>query len=151
VSSNKIIARESAFQFLYHLQLPIFETIKKELLSSEDDELLEQTFDDLESSLPGKLDKEAKHFAISLIKGVLKDYYSLSQTIDKYLENWKLDRLPKVDLTILLLACFELTQVQETPPKVVISEANNMAKKFSAKESNSFINAVLDKILKNEK
>lgn len=151
MSSNKSIARESAFQFLFHLQLPIFDTIKKDLLSSEDDELLEQTFEDLEFSLPEKLEKESKHFAITLIKGVLKNYYSLSQIIDKYLENWKLDRLSKVDLTILLVACFELTQVSETPPKVVISEANNMAKKFSAKESNSFINAVLDKILKNEK
>lgn len=151
VSNNRSIGRECAFQFLFHLQLPIFESIKKELLSQEDDRLLEQTYEELLKAVPEKPEGEPRNFAISLIKGVLDHYYSLKQIIEENLENWKLDRLPKVDLTILLLSIYEMNYFKQTPYKVVINEAIELAKKFGNEDSTNFINGVLDNVHKNAK
>jgi N utilization substance protein B len=54
----------------------------------------------------------------------------------------------KVDLTLLLLACFELNHFGNTPEKVVINEAINIAKKFGTNNSSSFVNGVLNKLFK---
>jgi N utilization substance protein B len=151
VTKERSVAREFAFQFLFHLQLPIFEQIKKELLSSDDDHLLDKTYEELKQSIPNSPKTAHENFSIGLIKGTLKNYYSLSQMIDKYAENWKLERLPKVDLTILLLSTYELLNCEEkTPPEVVINEAIELAKKFGTKDSKSFVNALLDNVYKNE-
>lgn len=149
VSNNRSIGRECAFQFLFHLQLPIFEQVKKELLSQEDDTLLEKTYEELLIAIPNKPTGEPKNFAITLIKGVLEYYYSLYQLIENNLENWKIERLSKVDLTVLLLSSYELVYYKQTPFKVVINEAIELSKKFGTQDSNSFINGVLDKIKDN--
>ena len=52
----------------------------------------------------------------------------------------------KVDLTLLLIACFEIQHIDYTPNKVVINEAINIAKKFGTNKSSSFINGVLNKL-----
>lgn len=145
---NRTHSREYAFQFLFHFQLPIFDSVKKEILSQEDDLMLEQTFKELEKSIPIQAQGDAKNFSITLIKEVMKNYYSLFKLIDDSLENWKIERISKVDLTILLMAACELKHLKETPFKVVINEAIELAKKFSTEESGPFINGILDKISK---
>jgi transcription antitermination protein NusB len=148
-SNDRSMAREFAFQFLFHLQLPIFDSVKKELLSQEDDQLLEKTYEELQMAIPCRPEGEPRNFAITLLKGVLENYYSLNSLIEDNLEHWKIERLSKVDLTILLLSIYELTIFKETPHKVVMNEAIELGKKFSTVDSNSFINGVLDKIHQN--
>lgn len=59
---------------------------------------------------------------------------------------WKLNRMGKVDLTILRLAVFEMRFDDDTPVKVAINEAVEMAKKFGGDDSPAFINGVLAKL-----
>ncbi len=144
-------AREYALQFLFHLQLPIFEDTLKELISCEDDSKLELTFNDLKEALSFDLDAANLNFSLSLIKGVLKNYNDLNSKLEKYSSNWKLNRLSKVIHTTLLLAIYELIYFNDTPPKVVLDEAIELGKKFSTDESKNFINGILDQIIKDEK
>ena len=69
----------------------------------------------------------------------------------KNLVRWKIDRISKVDLSILRLAIFEILHMNEIPASVSINEAVELAKKYSSKESASFINGLLGKVLKPEK
>jgi N utilization substance protein B len=73
------------------------------------------------------------------------------EAIDKWIERlapqWPPRRQPAVDRNLLRLAIWELTN-SDTPPKVVIDEAIELAKEFSTEQSPSFINGVLDAVLK---
>jgi transcription antitermination protein NusB len=69
------------------------------------------------------------------------------QAIAKLSKDWPLDRLGKVDLSILRLAIYELT-AGETPPSVVINEAVELAKKYSSQEAAKFINGILGAYLR---
>ncbi len=60
---------------------------------------------------------------------------------------WSIDKLNKIDLAILWLAIYELEN-KDTPPKVVIDEAVELAKEFGSESSSSFINGVLGTIYK---
>lgn len=61
---------------------------------------------------------------------------------------WKMSRLSFVDKSILRLAVYQLKFCNDIPPKVVINEAIELAKKFSTANSGAFVNGVLDAILK---
>lgn len=63
-------------------------------------------------------------------------------------KSYSFERIPHVERNILRLAAFELMNDKEIPPKVVISEAIRLARKFATPESSSFINAVLDAMYK---
>ncbi len=61
---------------------------------------------------------------------------------------WQFSRLSPVDKSILRLAVYQLTSCPEIPPKVVINEAIELAKKYSTEKSGPFVNGVLDAVLK---
>lgn len=61
---------------------------------------------------------------------------------------WKLSRLSHVDRAILRLSVYQLKYCEDIPPKVVINEAIEMAKKYSTEQSPRFVNGVLDAVLK---
>ena len=61
---------------------------------------------------------------------------------------WQLARLSMVDKSILRLSVYQLKFCDDIPPKVVINEAIELAKKFSTEQSPSFVNGVLDAVLK---
>ena len=67
--------------------------------------------------------------------------------IQKAAPAWPIDKLNRIDLAILRLAVFELTR-SDTPPKVVIDEAVELAKEFGSEASASFVNGVLGTIYK---
>jgi N utilization substance protein B len=75
----------------------------------------------------------------------------MSEELDKKISDsapaWPLEKLNKIDLSILRLATFELTHT-DTPPKVIIDEAVELAKEFGGDSSPSFVNGVLGNILK---
>lgn len=95
-----------------------------------------------------KVEESEKEFFEQLIQGVQKHRQELDGAIEGVAENWKLSRMARVDRLVLELACFELMKMPETPPKVVIDEAVEIARKFSSSESASFVNGLLDRLAK---
>ena len=81
---------------------------------------------------------------------VLSKIHMLDKKIGNAAPTWPIDKLNKIDLAILRLAVFELSN-KSTPPKVVIDEAVELAKEFGSEASPSFINGVLGTIFKQGK
>jgi N utilization substance protein B len=86
-------------------------------------------------------------FANRLFEGAAKEAAELDALISKHAENWRLERIAAIDRAILRLAIHELRQ-PETPPKVVLNEAIELAKKFSGADAAPFINGILDAVRK---
>ncbi len=82
-----------------------------------------------------------------LVKQILKKKRGIDAKIQKAAPEWPLNNLNKIDLAILRLAVYELEKA-ETPPKVVIDEAVELAKEYGGESSSSFINGVLGTIYK---
>jgi transcription antitermination protein NusB len=90
---------------------------------------------------------KTRTFANQLFEGTAKDVTALDETIGKHCENWRFERLAAIDRAILRLAIYEMSSAV-TPPKVVLNEAVELAKKFSSEDSGAFVNGVLDSIHK---
>ena len=86
-------------------------------------------------------------FANQLFEGAAKEVASLDDVIAKHAENWRLERLAAIDRAILRLAIHEL-RATDTPPKVVLNEAVEIAKKFSSDGAGAFVNGILDSFRK---
>jgi len=90
---------------------------------------------------------QTRAFANQLFEGAAKKVKALDEIISKHCENWRFERLAAIDRAILRLAIHELN-VADTPAKVVLNEAVELAKKFSSEESSAFVNGVLDAVLR---
>jgi transcription antitermination protein NusB len=88
-----------------------------------------------------------RKFANQLFEGAIAEAEPSDKLVQKLSQNWKLERLAAVDRSILRLAIYEL-RFGTAPPKVVIDEALELAKKFSSADSASFLNGVLDAAFK---
>lgn len=84
-----------------------------------------------------------RDFANRLFEGTARDIAALDEMIVKHADNWRFERLAAIDRAILRLAIYELRNT-DTPPKVVLNEAIELAKKFSSEDSGSFVNGILD-------
>ena len=93
-----------------------------------------------------KADLEVRGFAEDLVKGVLQSKDLLDNIIRESAHHWKLERMAAVDRNVLRFAVFELVKGDDPPPRVVIDEAIEVAKKFGSEASGSFINGILDDI-----
>ena len=87
-------------------------------------------------------------FARKLTQVVRDNLDAIDTTLRKHIQNWDIDRLALVDKNILRLGAAEILFFPETPIKVAIDEAIELAKKFSTDKSPAFVNGVLDAILK---
>ncbi|MDO5039891.1 transcription antitermination factor NusB [Clostridium sp.] len=85
-----------------------------------------------------------------VLKGVEENREEIDELIKSNLQKWKIDRISKVNLSILRLAIYEMNYVSDVPEKVAINEALEITKKYSDEKSVSFVNGVLDKIYKNK-
>lgn len=90
---------------------------------------------------------KTRTFANQLFEGAAKEVSALDEIIGKHCENWRFERLAAIDRAILRLAIHELGSA-DTPPKVVLNEAVELAKKFSSEESGAFVNGILDSVHK---
>ncbi len=88
-----------------------------------------------------------RKFANQLFEGSVTQAHASDVLVEKLSENWRLDRLAVVDRNILRLAVYEL-RFGTAPPKVVIDEALELAKKFSSADAPGFLNGVLDAVYK---
>jgi len=93
---------------------------------------------------------KTRAFANKLFEGAAQEATALDATIVKHADNWRFERLAAIDRAILRLAIHELNG-KDTPAKVVLNEAVELAKKFSSEESGAFVNGVLDAVHKSLK
>jgi N utilization substance protein B len=94
---------------------------------------------------------ENRPFFEQLTRGVAENLPQIDQKLESVLENWRFDRIEKVDLAVLRVAIFELLfwKGDDKPDApVVINEAIELSKRFGGSESSSFINGILDALRK---
>lgn len=126
------LARESAFKIVY-----------KSLF-------LENNYDCEEILDEDKIDGEDREFAIALVNEYKNNKQVILQKIEGKSKGFALDRMFKIDLAILGVALAELLYYKQTPYKIVVNEAVEMAKKYSTEKSYSFINGILKSIIEDE-
>ena len=90
---------------------------------------------------------DVKNYAIRIAESFQQNHEEIDAMIQKYSTGWDFDRLVKMDKDILRIAISEMLYIKETPMKVVVDEALELAKKYSTDDSASFINGVLAKII----
>ena len=89
-----------------------------------------------------------KEFADSIVDGVIENVDLIDDKIRLSASNWSIDRMAVVDRNILRMAVFELFYIKDIPVKVTINEAIEIAKRFGEEESGSFVNGILDRIVR---
>ena len=90
-------------------------------------------------------------FLRSIIRGTLRYLPQIDEIVEKLSRGWKLERIAKVDLSILRLSIFELLiglKGEEITDAIIINEAVVLAKKFSSKDSGKFVNGILATLIK---
>ena len=85
-------------------------------------------------------------YARDLVLGVDAHHEEIDAMIRKYSEHWALERMPVIDRTLLRLGAFELCWMPDVPTAAVISEAVELAKQYSTKDSGRFVNGLLSRI-----
>lgn len=125
--------REIAFQAIYQVDVG----------KNDVEAALAERFNDIVK------DEKDKTFCRGLVVGTMEKLPEIDELIEKYAIDWKVERMLSVDRNILRLAVYEMQYSSDTPPRVALNEALEMAKIFGSLESPKFINGILDKIIKN--
>ena len=89
---------------------------------------------------------ELAEFAVALISGVRRHRDQLDELLAQTAEHWSLERMAATDRNVLRLGAFEILYF-ETPQRVAINEAVELAKRFGSKQSAQFVNGILDRLL----
>ncbi len=89
---------------------------------------------------------EPDAYAVKLFTGIDEHRDEIDALIRKYSEHWALERMPVIDRALIRIGTYELAWVPETPTAVVITEAVELAKAYSTKDSGRFVNALLARI-----
>lgn len=91
---------------------------------------------------------ELRPFALELVEGTTAHLEAIDTVLQDTSKNWKLHRMPVVDLSILRCAAYEILYLDDIDPATSINEAVEIAKSYSTPDSPKFINGVLDNIRK---
>ena len=128
--------RELTFRLIYSLEIQKVEDLEEQI------ELYIQC-NDIE-------DDDAKEYIKDAILGIKENNIEIQGLIEKNLKaDWKIDRISKIDLSLLKLAIYEI-KYKEIPYKVVINEAVELAKKYGEDNSKNFVNGILASIVKKQ-
>lgn len=127
------IAREICFKLIFEY---MFLKEQKDILESEI-VLNEKGFDSNDID-----------YITKVYNGVIENFDSLKEKIATLSKRFSLERIYKVDLSILLIALYELNNLNNTPSAVVIDEAVRIAKVYSTDQSLNFVNGILAEYLK---
>ena len=92
-------------------------------------------------------DRHVRAFALELAQGCREHLAQIDAEIARVARHWDLARMAVIDVTVLRMAVFEMMFRPDIPPKVSISEAVRLAKKFSTAESGAFVNGILDALM----
>lgn len=123
--------RENAMKLLYQIQ------IQKDDIEEQIERFLEEQ---------KILEEPDKEYMLAVVKGVMEKQEELDGLISRHAKGWTVLRMPKVDLAIMRLSCYEMKYRTDIPVNVSINEAVEMAKKYSGDQSKTFVNGVLGKV-----
>ena len=125
------LTREIAMKMLYAASLGGEESMN---------DILEQ------SGQADTLSGKEKTFLENLVAGVQDHQSELDEIISRYAQGWALNRLARVDLTILRMAVYEIRYMPEVPVGATINEAVELSKQFCEDKSSGFINGILGSV-----
>ncbi len=91
-------------------------------------------------------DPEGRQYADAIVRGVAEHLAPIDAKITAASQNWRLERMSRVDRNLLRLGTWELMYSGEVPRAVILDEAVEIAKSFGTDESSAFVNGVLDRI-----
>ena len=83
-------------------------------------------------------------FVVALVRGAMDNRDALDERIGDAAKNWRVERMAVLDRLVMRLALQELMAHRDSPPRVVISEAIELARAYSGEEAAKFVNGVLD-------
>lgn len=128
--------RELAFRLIYSLEIQRPEELEEQIT-------LYLECNDVEED-------EAKEYIKDAIFGIKENIQEIQKLIEKNLKaDWKIDRISKIDLSLLKLAIYEI-KYKKIPYKVAINESLELAKKYGEDNSKNFINGILASVVKEE-
>lgn len=142
-------AREAALQMLYQWEVggvSAHEAVRtywpgRDAPPSDDDEHADAVPDVV-------VDEIGRTFANALVAGTIARVSETDQLIAAHLKNWRIERVAVIDRLVMRMAIYELLTEPETPAKVIINEAIELARTFSGEEPVPLINGVLDAVRK---
>ncbi|MGI6122630.1 MAG: transcription antitermination factor NusB [Acetivibrionales bacterium] len=123
--------RENAMKLLYQIQ------IQRDDIEEQIDRFVE------EQEITEKQDRD---YLLNVVNGVIEKEEEIDNLIANHAKGWTIQRMPKVDLAIMRLSCYEIKYRDDIPINVSINEAVEMAKKYSGEQAKTFVNGVLGKI-----
>lgn len=129
-------AREAALQMLY--QSEVGRASAHEAISTY------WPAHDADDELTGAL----REFANTLVRGTLDRMKEIDAILAAHAQNWRIERMAVIDRLVLRLAIYELLADPDTPSRVVINEALELARAYSGEEAVRFVNGVLDAVRK---
>ena len=143
-------SREFALQILYQVDMTHseIEEVWDDFWKEKTDLIL--STDEIDSVEDSKKDSEVKKYTKKLVYGTLDKLQSIDKLIERFAENWEINRMAYVDKNILRLSTYEMMYLDEIPVKVAINEAVELAKRYGESDSSKFVNGILDKIAKTE-
>ena len=127
-------SREIAMELLFSM----------ELSKNSIDETIEMFIENYELNL-NTVDME---YIKKVISTVTENLSKIDEILSGALDNWKIERISKVNLTILRLAVAEMLYLDDVPGRVAINEAIELTKRYSDEKSKAFVNGILDRVLK---
>ncbi len=99
---------------------------------------------DAEDVLPD----DAREFADAIVRGTIARLEEIDKLLAAHAQNWRVERMAVLDRLVLRMASYELLADPETPARVVINEAIELARAYSGEEAVGFVNGVLDAVRK---
>ena len=130
---NRSAIREQAFKIIYSLEIQKIESLEEQI--------------DLYIESNDITDNNAKEYVKDAVFGIEKNKEEITKQIEENLKDeWKIERISKIDLSILKLAIYEI-KYKDIPFKVVINEAVELAKKYGEDSSKKFVNGILASIV----
>ena len=125
---NRRKSRDIAFQLVYAMEMSgnNKEDVIKKLLTNNQG-----------------VESDTWNFALELFDWTLDMTADLNESLKTVIEHWSVERLAKVDKSLIYLGCSEI-EMSETPASIVIDEMIELAKTYGDKDSPSFVNAVID-------
>ena len=137
--ARKVTSREYIMKLIYQIEM------NKEDIENIEERLDIFLNDNLEYiQLDDAVDREYMNIICENLK---ENKDKIDELINKYAKNWSVNRMPKVDLSILRLAICELVFIEEIPSKVSINEAIELAKLYCDDKAPKFINGILGSVV----
>jgi transcription antitermination protein NusB len=128
-------AREAALQMLYQCEIGrtgAYEAIATYWPARDADDLPERQ----------------REFANGVVRGTLERQIQIDELLARHAQNWRIERMTVIDRIVLRMGVYEMLAERDTPSKVIINEAIELARSFSGDEAVAFVNGVLDAVRK---